>query len=119
MKTKSHAARNSVIAIALLIIVVVGFWVWWNRPTHYVSNLVNGLLTINGGSYQYYQLSVLSVISIISSQFRLVHQTFKFRALSQHLEEAKMTSRFMYWTSRILSTGRTDTLQARIIMVVN
>ena len=65
------------------------------------------------------QLSVLSVISIISSQFRLVHQTFKFRALSQHLEEAKMTSRFMYWTSRILSTGRTDTLQARIIMVVN
>jgi hypothetical protein len=62
VKAKSHAARNSAIIIVLLFIVGigVGFWVTRNRPTDYVSNLVNGLLTINGGNYQYYQFTVPS-----------------------------------------------------------
>ena len=63
IKTRSHTARKSAVTIALLIISIlltIGLWTEWNRPTHYVSNLVNGLLTINGGSYQYYQFTVPS-----------------------------------------------------------
>src|SRR4030067_335306 len=68
IKTRSHTARKSAVTIALLIISIlltIGLWTEWNRPTHYVSNLVNGLLTINGGSYQYYQFTVPSGASDI------------------------------------------------------
>jgi len=66
---KSHAARNNAIVVASIIVLVVvvgGFWAgWWSRPTRYVSNLVNGLLTINGGGYQWYQFTVPSGASDI------------------------------------------------------
>jgi len=67
VQSKSHAARNSAIIIVILFIagISLGFWVTRNRPTHYVSNLVNGLLTINGGNYQYYQFTVPSGASDI------------------------------------------------------
>jgi hypothetical protein len=68
-KDKSHVARNNAIAVLSLIIillVIAGFWLgWWNRPTRYVSNLVNGLLTVNAGSYEYYSFTVPSGASDI------------------------------------------------------
>jgi hypothetical protein len=61
----SHVARNVAIGIICIIILLVAFWAAWNRPTRYISNLVNGLLTINAGSYEYYSFTIPSGASDI------------------------------------------------------
>jgi hypothetical protein len=64
-KNTSHVARNATIAIICIIVLLAAFWAVWNRPTRYISNLVNGLLTINGGGYEYYSFTVPSGASDI------------------------------------------------------
>lgn len=72
--TMSHTARNVAIAIAVLLVIIIAVVVAVSLmnsnggsiiPTTHTTNIVNGLVTVNANSYEYYTFTVPSGASNI------------------------------------------------------